>query len=94
MNKAELITTVKTELGLDTNVAAEANIKVVVEAIIAGAIADGECAVPGLGKLQVVETAPKAARSGEVNGVAYTTEAKPAGKKFKLNVLKDGKARL
>ena len=83
MNKAELISKVATEL--ETSKAnAEAVITTVIGSIIEGA-KEGECVIPGLGKLVTAETS---ARSGVTNGVQWS---KPAGKTLKLRLSKAGK---
>jgi len=94
MNKQKLVEEVNERLELGSKAEAERVVKTIVDIICEGAIAEGECVIPGLGKLQVVATAPRPEKSGTINGVDYVTAAKPAGKKFKLNVLKDGKSRL
>jgi DNA-binding protein HU-beta len=89
MNKAELTAAVATKLEVSK---AEAGriIETVLGEIIAGAVATGECVVPGLGKLEVKETA---ARSGvsKMGGVEKTW-TKPAGKKISLKLSKEGKS--
>ena len=94
MNKQSLIKAVKVELGV-TAKEAEAVIGTVVGAICNGAIEDGKCAIPGLGNLVVKDTKARPSKDGvSPQGVAYTSDAVPAGKKFALSVLKEGKARL
>lgn len=79
MNKEQLIATVAETQGT-SKAEAERNINDIVGAIMAGAKADGECAVPGLGKLKVEN---KPATTGESFGKAWS---KPAYSKFKLSV--------
>jgi nucleoid DNA-binding protein len=89
MNKAELTSAVATKLEVSKTEAGHL-IETVIGEIITGAIATGECVVPGLGKLEVKETS---ARSGvsKMGGVekAWT---KPAGKKLALKLSKEGKS--
>ena len=87
MNKSQLIESVATTLEI-SKAEAGRTIDTVVEAIIAGTKADGECVIPGLGKLKIKETA---ARSGTSLGKTWTKEA---GKKFVLSVSKEGKEAL
>lgn len=84
MNKAELIAKVAEQTG-SKKTEAEATINMVIDTIVGGAIADGECVIPSLGKLAVVETA---ARSGKAMGKEWS---KPAGKSIKLKLSKAGK---
>jgi DNA-binding protein HU-beta len=84
MNKAELTTAVATKMEI-TKAEATRIIETVLGTIVEGAKADGECVVPGLGKLKIKETAE---RSGNSMGKEWT---KPAGKKFTLAVSKEGK---
>ena len=59
-------------------------INTVIGTIISGA-KEGECVVPGLGKIVKVSTA---ARTGTTNGVSWS---KPAGETLKLRLSKAGK---
>ena len=52
----------------------------IIEKIVEGVKKDGETVLPGLGKLKLVETAP---RKGETNGVKWE---KPAGQTIKLRL--------
>lgn len=92
MNKAELIAAVAEKTG-SKKTEAEATINTVLDTIVAGAKADGECVVPGIGKLKVVDTPAKAGGAERVapNGTKYVTKAVPAGKKIKLELSKAGK---
>ena len=58
------------------------------EKIVEGVKADSEAVLPGIGKLKLVETAP---RSGVTNGVKWE---KPAGKTIKLRLSKSLKESL
>lgn len=84
MNKAELIAKIAETTGTSKK-EAEGTINLVVDTIIAGAKTDGECVIPSLGKLAVVDVA---ARSGVAMGKAWS---KPAGKALKLKLSKAGK---
>lgn len=89
MNKAQLVDAVATKLEVSKAEAGRV-IESVIGEIIAGAKADGECVIPGLGKLEVKETAARTGVS-KMGGVekAWT---KPAGKKLGLKLSKEGKA--
>jgi DNA-binding protein HU-beta len=91
MNKAQLIETLASKLDVNKTEAGRV-LDTVLSTIIEGTKTDGECVVPGLGKLVVTETA---ARSGvsKMGGVekAWT---KPAGKKISLKLSKEGKEAL
>lgn len=92
MTKAELIESVATELG-QTKAEAGRTIDTVIGTVIAGAKASGECAIPGLGKLKVVDTAAKVGGVERTapNGTKYITKDKAAGKTIKLALSKEGK---
>lgn len=92
MNKAQLVEAVASKLEVSKAEAGRV-IETVLGTIIEGAKTDGECVIPGLGKLKVTATAAKAGGVERVapNGTKYVTEAKPAGKKFSLSVSKEGK---
>ncbi len=87
MNKAELISAVAERTGT-SHAEAGRTVEAVVGAIVDG-VKEGECVLPGIGKLVVVETA---ARSG-VSKLRGEEKAwtKPAGKTIKLRLSKSGK---
>jgi len=88
MNKAELIEAVAGKLEVSKAEAGRV-VETVIGTVIEGAVA-GECVVPGLGKLKVVDTA---ARSGVSKlGGAEKAWSTPAGKKIKLSLSTAGKA--
>ena len=78
MTKTELIAEVKKSLNLTEDKARE-TLETVVELIKAGAVKDGKCVIPGLGKLAVVAV-PE--RTYTAFGKQTT---KPAHKKFALD---------
>jgi DNA-binding protein HU-beta len=84
MNKVELTQAVAEKLQVSK---AESGriIEDVIGTMIDGAKNSGECVLPGLGKIVVVDTA---AREGVTNGKAWS---KPAGKTIKLRLSKAGK---
>jgi DNA-binding protein HU-beta len=84
MNKAELIEKVAAETEV-SKAEAGRTVETVIGAILEGVKADGEALVPGLGKLKVVDVE---ARSGTAMGKKWS---KPAHKKVKLVLNKDGK---
>ena len=84
MNKAQLIEAVASKLGSKKTEAVE-TLDVVLGTIIEATVEEGECVIPGLGKLVVTETA---ARKGNTNGVAWS---KPAGETIKLRLSSAGK---
>jgi nucleoid DNA-binding protein len=83
MNKSELISAVAEKMEV-SKAEAGRQIEVVIGTIIEGA-KEGECVIPGLGKIVKVATA---ARQGTTNGVAWS---KPAGETFRLRLSKAGK---
>jgi len=87
MTKTELIAAVAEKMGV-SKAEAGRTVETVVGTIVEGTVA-GECVVPGLGKLVVVDTA---ARSG-VSKLGGTEKAwsKPAGKTVKLRLSTAGK---
>jgi nucleoid DNA-binding protein len=87
MNKAALETNVAEKLGVSKVEAAKV-VKTVLDSMISGAMTDGECVFPGVGKLKVITTK---AKEGETLGKKWS---KPAGKAFRLNVTKEGKTTL
>jgi nucleoid DNA-binding protein len=87
MNKAALESKVSEKLGVN-KIEAARMIKVILDSVIEGAIAENECVLPGIGKLKVLD---KKASSGEALGKKWS---KPAHKVFKLVVTKEGKESL
>lgn len=85
MNKAELISAVATKLEI-SKVKASETLDSILEVIIKGTIETGEATLPGLGKLKLVDVKET---SGTVNGKAWS---KPAHKKIKLSLSKDGES--
>jgi nucleoid DNA-binding protein len=87
MNKGELIAATAAKLEV-SNAEAKRIIEGVLGTIIEG-VKGGECVLPGIGKLVVVETA---ARSGvsKMKGVEKAW-SKPAGKTIKLRLSTAGK---
>ena len=83
MNKGELISAIAEKMGA-SKAEAGRTVELVLGTIIDGAV-DGECVVPGLGKIVKVDTA---ARSGETNGVKWSKEASQT---LKLRLSKAGK---
>mgnify|MGYP003611292041 CR=1 FL=1 len=82
MNKAGLIASISEQMDISKIKSAEI-INIVVETIKAGARNDGECVIPGLGKLKQVDV-PE--RSGVAMGKPWT---KAAHKTLKLKLSKD-----
>lgn len=85
MNKAELISAVATKLEISKAKATE-TLESIISIITTATVNDKECVLPGLGKLKLVDVKES---SGSVNGKAWT---KPAHKKIKLSLSKDGEA--
>lgn len=85
MNKSSLVTLTAKKMGVSKK-EAMAVIETVVGAIMEGAIAEGNCVIPGLGKLVRVKTA---ARKGITNGKEWVKEE---GEKLKLRLNKAGKS--
>jgi len=79
MNKIELIAEIANKLDI-SKAEAERNINDIIGTIMESAKAEGECTIPGLGKLKVEN---KPASTGESFGKAWS---KPAYDKFKLIV--------
>lgn len=84
MNKAELIAKVAEKAEVSK---AEAGrlVETVIEAIVEGAVADGEAVLPGVGKLKLVAVE---ASEGVAMGKKWS---KPAHKKLKLSLSTEGK---
>lgn len=89
MNKAELIEAVAGKLEV-SKAEAGRTVETVIGTIIEGTLADGEGVIPGLGKLKVVDTAPRSGVS-RLGGVEKPWTV-PAGKKIKLSLSSAGKA--
>jgi len=93
MKKAELIEMIKavieknTEVSLTKKQAAEI-VDEIFENILEAVKGNGEVIIPHIGKLKLVETAP---RKGVTNGIAWE---KPAGKTIRLRLSKSVKESL
>ena len=87
MNKAQLIEAVAGKLEV-SKAEAGRTVGVVIDTLIEGVVS-GEVVIPGIGKLEVVDTA---ARSGisRLQGVEKAW-SKPAGRTIKLRLSKAGK---
>jgi len=88
MNKAQLIATVAEKMNT-SKAEAGRTVDTVISTIIEGTVA-GECTVPGLGKLVVVDTAARKGVS-QLGGVEKAW-SKPAGKTIKLRLSTAGKS--
>lgn len=84
MNKAGLIAALAANLEVSKTQAAGV-METVLGTIINATVTEGECIVPGLGKLKLVDVGPT---SGVAMGTAWS---KPAHKKVKLALSKAGK---
>ena len=86
MNKATLIATLAEKLGTTKTEAGE-TLDIVISTIVGATVTDGECVIPGLGKLKVKATKETSGKAP--NGTTWT---KPAGKTIKLSLGAEGKA--
>jgi nucleoid DNA-binding protein len=84
MNKVELIRSIATITNSTHRESAEI-LQAVTASIVEGIVNDGECVLPGIGKLKVRQIP---ARSGVAMGVPWH---KPAHKKVKLLLSKSGR---
>jgi nucleoid DNA-binding protein len=83
---AELTSDAAGKLGTTKTEAGE-TLDIVISTIISATVAEGECVIPGLGKLKVKATKETSGKAP--NGTTWT---KPAGKTIKLSLGAEGKA--
>lgn len=84
MNRAELVNKISEKLDISKKEATDV-ISIMMDTVIEGAIDDGECVLPGIGKIVKVPTAP---RKGVTNGVEWS---KDASETLRLRLSKAGK---